>query len=142
MVCTDAITIIVRRMPKHKSVLREQAQQINFKSVLPKQNTFKSVLNCQNTFKSVFNLLGLFVEYTFGEKLFQPIQKSFLVIGYYKKIWSHAKIYFWCALSITPPFFPNRVSSRVQRWVRAIFGLKSNPAIFHPFLFPPKRAWH
>ena len=48
-------------MAKHKSVLREQAQQINFKSVLPKQNTFKSVLNCQNTFKSVFNLLGLFV---------------------------------------------------------------------------------
>jgi hypothetical protein len=46
-------------MPKHKSVLREQAQQINFKSVLPKQNTFKSVLNCKNTFKSVFNLLCL-----------------------------------------------------------------------------------
>jgi hypothetical protein len=67
---------IVRCMPKHKSVLREQAQQINFKSVLPKQNifcqsksffakakhflpkqnTFKSVLNFHNTFKSVFNL--------------------------------------------------------------------------------------
>ena len=82
-------------MPKHKSVLREQAQQINFKSVLPKQNTFKSVLNCQNTFKSVFNLLGLFVEFTFGEKLFQPyIQESFLVINYYKKIWNCAKIFF------------------------------------------------
>ncbi len=26
----------------------------------------------------------------------------------------------------------------VQRWVRAIFGLKINPAIFRPFLFPPK----
>ena len=49
-------------MPKYKSVLHEQAQQINF----------KSVLNCQNTFKSVFNLLGLFVECTFEEKLFQP----------------------------------------------------------------------
>jgi hypothetical protein len=49
-------------MPKYKSFLHEQAQQINF----------KSVLNCQNTFKSVFNLLGLFVECTFEEKLFQP----------------------------------------------------------------------
>jgi len=58
---TDAITI-VRHMPKHISVLREQAQQINF----------KSVLNCQNTFKSVFNLLGLFVEYTFS--VFQLLQ--------------------------------------------------------------------
>jgi hypothetical protein len=58
---TDAITI-VRHMPKHKSVLREQAQQINF----------KSVLNCQNTFKSVSNLLGLFVEYTFS--VFQLLQ--------------------------------------------------------------------
>jgi hypothetical protein len=27
---------------------------------------------------------------------------------------------------------------RVQRRVRAIFGLKINPAIFCPFLFPPK----
>jgi len=61
---TDVIAI-ARRMAKHNSVLREQAQQINSKSVLQKQNTFKSVLNCQNTFKSVFSLLGLFVEYTF-----------------------------------------------------------------------------
>ena len=53
------------RMEKLKSVVREQAQQINFKSVLFWQNTFKSVLNCQNTFKSVFNLLGLFVKNTF-----------------------------------------------------------------------------
>jgi len=65
---TDVITI-VRLMAKHKSVLREQTQQINFKSVLQKQNTFKNVLNCQNTFKSVFNLSGLFVEYTFGSTL-------------------------------------------------------------------------
>jgi len=56
-------------MAKHKRVLREQAQQINFKSVLFWQNTFKKVLNFQNTFKSVFNLLGLFVEYTFGRTL-------------------------------------------------------------------------
>ena len=65
---TDVIAI-VRSMAKHNSVLPEQAQQINFKSVLRKQNTFKSVLNCQNTFKSVFNLLGLFVEYTFRTTL-------------------------------------------------------------------------
>ena len=96
-------------MAKHKSVLREQAQQINFKSVLPKQTTFKSVLNCQNTFKSVFNLLGLCVEHTFGEKLFQRyIQKSFLVNGDFKKIWNRAKIFFLCALSIDPPFFQSR----------------------------------
>jgi hypothetical protein len=76
---------------------------------LPKQTTFKSVLNCQNTFKSVFNLLGLFVEHTFGEKLFQRyIQKSFLVNGDFKKIWNRAKIFFLCALSIDPPFFQSR----------------------------------
>ncbi len=99
-------------MAKHKSVLREQAQQTNLKSVLPKQNTFKSVLNCLNTFESVFNLLGLFVKHTFGEKLFQCyIQKSFLVIRDFKKIWNRAKIFFWCTLSIAPPFSPNPVSS-------------------------------
>ena len=76
MVCTDAITIIVRRMPKHKSVLREQAQQINFKSVLPKQNTFKSVLNCQNTFKSVFNLLVLLSEHTLERNYFNATYRK------------------------------------------------------------------
>ena len=107
---------IVRRMPKHKSVLREQAQQINF----------KSVLNCQNTFKSVFNLLGLFVQTHFWIEIFQRyIQKSFLVlIGDFKKIWNRAKIFFWCALSIAPPFFPNPVSScstsRVV-WIKTYF---------------------
>ena len=83
-------------MPKHKSVLREQAQQINFKSVLPKQNTFKSVLNCQNTFKSVFNLLGLFVEYTFGISRNQLLQENM----------ESRQKNFWCAHSIAPPFFP------------------------------------
>ena len=72
---TDVIAI-ARRMAKHNSVLREQAQQINSKSVLQKQNTFKSVLNCQNTFKSVFRLLGLFVEYTFEEKLFNATYRK------------------------------------------------------------------
>ena len=71
----DVITI-VRRIPKHKIILREQAQQINFKSVLPKQNTFKSIVDCQNFFKSVFNLLGLFVEYTFGEKLLNATYRN------------------------------------------------------------------
>ena len=33
-------------------------------------------------------------------------QKSFLVIDNYKKIWNCAKIMCWCALSISPPFFP------------------------------------
>ena len=106
---------IVRRMEKHKSVLREQTQQINLKSVLPKQNTFKSVLNWQNTFKSVFNLFGLFVEHTFGEKLFQRyIQKSFLVIGDFKKIWNHAKILFLVRPQYCPPFFSQ---SSGRHWI-------------------------
>ena len=50
-------------------------------------------------------LLGLFIR--IGEKLFQGyIQKSFLVINNYKKIWNHAKTCFWCTLSIAPPFPP------------------------------------
>jgi hypothetical protein len=32
-------------------------------------------------------------------------------IGIYKKIWNRAKIFFWCALSITPLPPPNPVSS-------------------------------
>ena len=89
---------LLPRPQTHNSVLREQAQQINF--------NFKSVLNSQNTFKSVFNLLGLFAEYSFREKLFQPyIQKSFLVIGYYKKIWNRAKIFFLLRPQYCPPFF-------------------------------------
>jgi hypothetical protein len=43
---TDVITI-VRRMAKHKSVLRFAAKHF--------QNTFESVLFWQNTFKSVLN---------------------------------------------------------------------------------------
>ena len=111
-------------MPKHKSVLREQAQQINF----------KSVLNCQNNFKSVFNLLGLFVEYTFGERYyFNPyIQKSFLVIDYYKKIWNRTKIIFCCAPLVLPPLSPPQSSVfqllqdvKIRKKLSAFFVLKT-----------------
>jgi len=61
----------------------------------------KHFLFCQNTF--CFHLLGLFIR--IGEKLCQGcIQKSFLVIGDYKKIWNHTKIFF-CAPSVLPPLF-------------------------------------
>ena len=65
-------------MPKHNSVLREQAQQINFKSVLPKQNTFKSVLNCQNNSK-VFSICWACLWYTFGERNYFIAKIFFLV---------------------------------------------------------------
>ena len=62
--------------PKHKSELGKT----------------ESVLLWQNTFE-IF-LLGLFIR--IGEKLFQCyIQKSFLVIGDYKKIWNRAKFFFF-----------------------------------------------
>ena len=92
---------IVRRMPKHKSVLREQAQQINFKSVLPEQNTFKSVSNCQ-TLSKVFNPLGLLFEHTFGEKLFQ---RYIHFLGDFKIIWNCAKIFFLLRPQYCLPFF-------------------------------------
>ena len=91
---------IVRCMPKHKSVLHEQAQQINF----------KSVLNCQNTFKSVFNLLGLFVECTFGEKPFQPIStphtEKLSIIDYCKENLESCQNLLFCAPSVLPPLSP------------------------------------
>jgi hypothetical protein len=75
----------------------------HFESVLDFQNTFESVLLWQNTFE--IYLLGQFI--SIGEKLFQRYTlKSFFVIGDCKKIWNRAKIFFLCALSIAPPFFP------------------------------------
>jgi len=58
----------------------------------------------------VFNLLGLFIH--FGDKLSQCyIQKSFLVICDYKKIWIHAKfVLLRPQLSPLPPP-PNPVTS-------------------------------
>ena len=79
--------------PKHKSVLAAQKVfgQNTFESVLDFQNTFESVLLWQNTFE--IYLLGLFIR--IGEKLSQRyIQKSFLEIGNYKKIWNRAEIFF------------------------------------------------
>jgi hypothetical protein len=106
------ITIIVTRMEKLKSVLREQAQQINFKSVLFRQNTFKSVLNCQNTFKNVFNLLD-----TFGRTLIFS-KMRFSNIGDFKKIWNHTKIFFLVRPRIAP-FFPQS-------------GVFLSPILIHP----------
>ena len=79
--------------PKHKSVLAAQKVfgQNTFESVLDFQNTFESVLLWQNTFE--IYLLDLFIQ--IGEKLSQRyIQKSFLIIGNYKKIWNRAEIFF------------------------------------------------
>ena len=58
--------------------------------------------------------MGLFIR--IREKLFQGyIQKSFLVIGDYKKIWNRAKIFFLCTLSIAPLPPPNPVTSWCRR---------------------------
>ena len=67
-------------------------------------------LFCQNTF--CFHLLGLSIR--IREKLWQGyIQKSFLIIGNYKKIWNRAKIFF-VRPQYCPPSFPNPVSSSQQ----------------------------
>jgi hypothetical protein len=78
-------------------------------SVLLRQNTFESVLLQQNTFE--IYLLGKFIH--IGEKLLQCyIQKSFLVIGDYKKIWNHTKTFFLLRPQYCPLLFPpNPVSS-------------------------------
>ena len=79
-------------------------RQNTFERVLDFQNTFESVLLWQNTFE--IYLLGLFIR--IGEKQFQHyIQKIFLVK---KKLESRQNLFF-CAPSVSPPFFPNPVSS-------------------------------
>ena len=103
-------------MPKHKSVLREQAQQINFKSVLPKQNTFKSVLNCQNTFKSVFNLLGLFVEDTFRRETISTLHTEKLSRNWLlQENMESSKICFLVRPQYCPPFFDASDSSESNK---------------------------
>jgi len=52
-------------LKKFLSDTDEQAQQINFKSVLPKQNTFESVLAIQNTFETVLPKHFLLCQNTF-----------------------------------------------------------------------------
>jgi hypothetical protein len=72
---TDVITI-VGRIPKHTSILREQAQaqQINCK-MFCQSKTLSKVLWIAKTFSKVC-LLGLFVEYTFGEKLLNATYRN------------------------------------------------------------------
>ena len=72
------------------------------------QNTFpKHKCFCQNAlcFQSVGPVLHI------GAKLSQGyIQKSFLVIGDYKKTWNHAKTIFLVHIQHCPPlFFPSSV---------------------------------
>jgi hypothetical protein len=99
---------------------------------------------------SVYNLSGLFIR--IGEKLSQGynrVHKSYLVIGNYKKkhMESRHHLFFWCALSIAPPFFPYCTlhisyslyftqSTVVERrraqssWYQTSFGFYSNDFCF------------
>ena len=58
---------------------------------------------------SVFNLLGLCSSILERKTSQGYMQKGFLIIGDYKKIWNRAKIFFWCALSIAPFFSQSSV---------------------------------
>jgi hypothetical protein len=69
------------------------------KSVFAVAHCVFCVLACFAKTLLCFHLLGLFIGIR-ENLLFQGyIQKSFLVIGDYKKIWNRAKIFFLCGLS-------------------------------------------
>ena len=99
---------IVRCMPKHKSVLREQAQHINFKSVLPKQNIFcrsktffaeaKHFQKCfelPKHFQKCFqSLLGLFVDALLERNYFNPTYRKLSCNQLFQEIWAKS---FFCA---------------------------------------------
>jgi len=93
---TDVITN-VRRMAKHKSVLRKNTFKTLLKSVLPKQKVFWQNRKCFQSVGAIFRKDTNFFKNEIG----------FSNIGDFKKIWNRAKTIFLVHVQYCPPpFYP------------------------------------